>query len=494
MIFEKSWKLPEGWVWTSLGQVCELSPRLQSQGIGEDALVSFIPMSAVDDHYGAIRDSRTKPLRDVRHGYTAFREGDVLFAKITPCMENGKVAVARNLSNGLGFGSTEFHVIRPLGGMPPEWVYHYLRREAFRSEAAHHMTGTAGQKRVPREYMAQASFPLPPLPEQRRIVAKIETLRAKSRIAQQALASVPKLMIQLRLAVLAEAFRGRLTERDSTDEAAVSPLEWIQENRLVRNDSRSAREERRERELVQEPGDGLWTLPENWRWVPVAEVAEIVGGGTPRRNESRYYEKGTVPWAVPSELDPDRIMLITDTREHLTEAAIGKKSARLLPPGTVLFSSRASIGKIAIAGRPMVTNQGFANFVPRNIIDPWYLAYCLRLLTKEILRLASGTTYLEVAKSALKTFHIPLAPLAEQQRIVDRIEFLLSQMLSVDSAAQAAVERSHQIDQSVLNKAFRGQLVGHDPNDEPATVLLENIRSRDGAKRPPARQRTLVDA
>jgi type I restriction enzyme, S subunit len=137
----------------------------------------------------------------VAKGFTAFREGDVLFAKITPCMENGKVAIATGLTNGLGRGSTEFFVIRTNGEVLSEYVFHFLRRDDFRQEAKRNFTGTAGQQRVPRAFMENARIPLPPLEEQRRIVdilnraASIRRLRDQANATLRAL--IPALFIKM---------------------------------------------------------------------------------------------------------------------------------------------------------------------------------------------------------------------------------------------------------------------------------------------------------
>src|SRR5690606_26385385 len=132
--------------------------------------------------------------------------------------------------------------------------------------------------------------------------------------------------------------------------------------------------------------------------------------------------------------------------------------------GTVLFSSRASIGKIAIAGVPMTTNQGFANLTAFDGINPWYLAYGLRVFTEQIKELGSGTTYLEIAKSALREFLFPVAPSNEQLRIAEKIEALFEQSRTTREALDEILALLRQFRQAVLAASFRGELSTRDPN------------------------------
>ena len=167
-----------------LGELCTVNPRKRkSEHSVEDVVVSFVPMAAVDERFGTIAVREERPLSDVSKGFTAFENGDVLFAKITPCMENGKIALARNLANGVGRGSTEFFVLRPDDRVLGEYIYHFLRQLRFREAAKKSFTGTAGQQRVPKSFMENALVPLPTLDEQQRIVgilnraARTERLR-----------------------------------------------------------------------------------------------------------------------------------------------------------------------------------------------------------------------------------------------------------------------------------------------------------------------------
>lgn len=222
-------------------------------------------------------------------------------------------------------------------------------------------------------------------------------------------------------------------------------------------------------------------LPPGWVLANLGCLAELVGGGTPERKRAEFYDGGIIPWATPTDIQPERILTVRETSTRITELGLRKSSARVLPVGTVLFSSRASIGKIGIAAIPMATNQGFANLIPFECVDSRYLAYCLRRFTKEIRALASGTTYLEVSKSALREFAVPVAPLPEQRRIVTKIEGLLEESRTAGEALDRVPSLLKKFRQSVLAAAFRGDLTRawreQNPGVEHAFVVLERIRA-----------------
>ena len=168
-----------------LSEVAELNPALR-EPLGEDDLVSFLPMSAVNVDLTVVLDRELRSYRDVRKGYTPLTSNDVLVAKITPCFENGKIARAQ-LSQRYGFGSTEFHVIRADSQrLDPRYLAHFLRQPRIRREGEQRMTGSAGQRRVPKQFLAELILPVPALSEQRRIadiLDKADALRAKRRAA-----------------------------------------------------------------------------------------------------------------------------------------------------------------------------------------------------------------------------------------------------------------------------------------------------------------------
>lgn len=183
------------WPHVRIGDVCDLNPRLpKTHTLNDDDAVSFVPMAAVSELSGTIQTRSTRRFAEVRKGYTPFQNNDVLFAKITPCMENGKAAIARDLVHGYGFGSTEFHVLRAGENVLPEWLHFFVRQATFRHEAKRNFTGTGGQQRVPATFVANTLIPLPPLPEQRRIVDLLTRAEGIVRLRREAAAKAAELI------------------------------------------------------------------------------------------------------------------------------------------------------------------------------------------------------------------------------------------------------------------------------------------------------------
>ncbi len=161
---------PFEWGLTTLGECCELNPR-RPRDLKTDSDYSFVAMPSVSED-GRIDASIERPYSEVYKGFTYFAENDVLFAKITPCMENGKGGVAKGLKNGVGFGSTEFHVLRPIKGISdPYWLYIITMFSKFRFDAEKVMTGTGGQRRVPITYLSEYRIALPPIELQAQFAA-----------------------------------------------------------------------------------------------------------------------------------------------------------------------------------------------------------------------------------------------------------------------------------------------------------------------------------
>lgn len=173
---DESLLLPDGWSWTCVDRLGEVSPRNRAP---DDTDAGFIPMTLIPVDYRDKAFPERRPWGDVRHGFTHLANGDVAVAKITPCFQNAKSFVVRDLPNGIGAGTTELHVIRPTPGVvDPNFLLIFFKSRSFLAGGVQRMTGTAGQQRVPRDYFANCPLGLPPLAEQHRIVAKVDELMA----------------------------------------------------------------------------------------------------------------------------------------------------------------------------------------------------------------------------------------------------------------------------------------------------------------------------
>ncbi|UYP21817.1 restriction endonuclease subunit S [Bacillus velezensis] len=227
IIEEQSEYIPCKWKWVRLGEVVQVNPpKKKLNEVSEEQKCTFIPMPAVSDKTGKIEEPEEREYGKVKKGYTFFLENDVLFAKITPCMENGKSAIARQLKNGFGYGSTEFHVLRTSEYVNEQYIHYLVRSQRFRAKAKREMTGAVGQQRVPKEFLLNYPFPLPPKEEQDAIVNILDDIFAKDNCSKFNLQLESELDI-LKKCILSKAFRGELGTNDPSEESAVELLKEV---------------------------------------------------------------------------------------------------------------------------------------------------------------------------------------------------------------------------------------------------------------------------
>lgn len=218
----------ESWEEKNLGDVCTVNPKkIDAKNLDDNLEVSFVPMAAVSDVFGEIVNHEVKNLQDVRTGFTNFSEGDVIFAKITPCMENGKSAIVGSLVNDIGYGSTEFYVLRCKEELYNKYLYHMVRNTTFRAEAKAVMTGAVGQQRVPKTFLQEYQLLLPSLPEQHEIVRLIDDLLTRERAAQQAAEQALASIDLMKKSILACAFRGELGTNKASEASALELLRQV---------------------------------------------------------------------------------------------------------------------------------------------------------------------------------------------------------------------------------------------------------------------------
>ncbi len=201
----------------------------------------------------------------------------------------------------------------------------------------------------------------------------------------------------------------------------------------------------------------LWELPTSWCWTPIGDATDVIGGGTPSTTNPKNFE-GSIPWITPADMSGYLGKTISGGARFISEQGLADSGARWLPKGAVLFSSRAPIGYVAVATRPVTTNQGFKSFVPRNGLNSDYLYYWLTSAKQHAEALASGTTFLELSGAKAALIPLPLAPTAEQTRIVEKLEELLSDHDAGVAELKAAQKKLGQYRQSLLKAAVEGAL------------------------------------
>ena len=220
---EQPYKLPDSWVWVRLGDIVEINPNKIKINIDENELVDFIPMKNVSENSPEIIENNFEKFKNLQKGYSQFIENDILFAKITPCMENGKTAIVSNLKEKIGYGSTEFHVLRSTKIISNKLLYNFLKQQRFRKDAKYNMTGSVGFRRVPTEFMRSYPFPLPPLEEQQEIVRVLDEVLENENKVKELLELEERIDI-LEKSILHKAFKGELGTQNSSDESAMELL------------------------------------------------------------------------------------------------------------------------------------------------------------------------------------------------------------------------------------------------------------------------------
>ncbi len=394
------------WPLVSLERIALVNPKNGDLGdLPDDLLVGFVPMQSVSEEAAAITTAEVRPLGEVRRGYTAFREHDVLFAKITPCMENGKIAIARGLPNGIGFGSTEFHVLRAGASVLPEYLYYFLRQGSFRAAAKRHMRGGAGQQRVPEDFVRKERIPLPPVSEQRRIVEILDQADRLRRLRAEADAKADRILPAILTRVLG------------------SPASWF-----------------------SDPGSRA-----------LGDLVEIVSGATPSKANELYWSGG-VPWVSPKDMKRD---FLADSEDHVSRAAVLESNLKLVEPGSVLIVVRGMIlardVPVALNLVPVTINQDMKALIPRgNGITGsflWAVLHVARTALRTLVRTAAhGTRKLETPE--LMQFRV-VVPAAKH---IARIDAAVRDHQAFLSRRERSKNKINRLFDVLLGRAFDGTL------------------------------------
>ena len=441
---EIPFEIPESWTWGRLSNMVLINSK---NYVDDNKEAAFIPMEKIEATYLSSYTYTVRKWREIKSGYTHFADGDVAFAKITPCFQNRKSMILNNLPNGIGAGTTELKVLRPYRNtLSVEYLLFFLESPYFVEEAV--FKGTANQQRIISGYLENKLFPLPPLNEQRRIAEKIK----KSIVAVEQYGKVQdkledlnnNLNTLLKKSVLQEAIQGKLVPQDPNDEPASVLLQHIKEEkqRLVKEGKLKKKDivdsiiykgednkyyEQIGRDTIEISNEILFDLPCSWQWVRFGQIVRMSIGKTPARGEVSYWSKATIPWVSISDMTNSEH--INKTKEKISVAA-SSVMGEISPVGSLLMSFKLTVGRTSILNIDAYHNEAIISIYPF-IDDKYalrdYLFYTLPFLSnmgdsKDAIK---GKT---LNSKSLKSLLIPLPPLREQRFIINRLDELYARL------------------------------------------------------------------
>lgn len=420
--------LPSHWDQKRLRFALRMNPSKGEIDLDAADLVSFVPMDAVGE-YGGIRLDDERELGDIGGGYTYFRDHDVVAAKITPCFENGKGALARGLTSGVAFGTTELHVMRAhQDKLAPQFLFYLTISDIFRKTGESEMYGAGGQKRVPESFIKDFRAGLPPIEEQESIVRFLDfkTAQVDALIAKK------------------EALLEKLTEKRTAlighaVTKGLDPSAPLQDSGVV----------------------WLGKVPAHWRISRIKFVARIGNGSTPRRDRSDYWADGHFPWLNSSVVNQEEVM---ESDQFVTELALKECHLPIIQPPAALIGitgqgkTRGMASKLSFKA---TINQHLAYVKPLAAeIGVDYLVYLFER-AYAFLRNESdggGSTKGAITCEQIANLQIPLPPLSEQLAIEKHVSEAIEQTREMCRKISVAIKRLREYRSALITNAVTGKI------------------------------------
>lgn len=416
--------IPESWTWVRIAQLVTLNPK---NDLEDDAETAFAPMPCVMDGFRNQHTYEVKKWKEIKKGFTHFAEGDIAVAKITPCFQNRKSVIFRNLPNGYGAGTTELTVMRTVNEtVSSKYLLWFFKTDYFISNGVKSFTGTAGQQRVHKDYIATCLIPLPPLAEQKRIVAKIEELMPYIDRYEQAWSKLENLNkrfpVDIQKSILQMAIQGKLVEQRPEEGTGEELYRQIQSEKraLVK-----AGKIKKEKPLPVIAEDEIpFDIPDNWKWVRLRDIISVLGDGI--HGTPVFDDTGGYYFVNGNNLVKGKIVFKSDTKKVSIDEY--EKHKKPLDENTILISINGTIGNYAFyAGEPIILGKSACYFSVLTGIDKEYIRHLIntKFFMDYAVKEATQTTIKNVSLKAMRMFPVPLPPFAEQKRIVAKLEEIL---------------------------------------------------------------------
>lgn len=382
------------WVMKKLKDIADFNPR---ESLVKGTVAKKIAMDKLQPFCRDVPGYELEPFS----GGTKFRNGDTIMARITPCLENGKTAKVNILDDGeVGFGSTEYIVFRAKEGVDEDFIYYLVCSPLVREPAIKSMVGSSGRQRVQTDVVQNLEIMVPDYEEQRRISGLLKSLDDK------------------------------IAANTEVNKNLEEQMDALYADLFVRN---------------SDPA---------WKNGTISDLGDIVGGSTPSKKVDAYYTDHGIAWITPKDLSQDHSKFFSHGEVDITELGLSNSSAVMMPAGTVLFSSRAPIGYIAIAANELCTNQGFKSVVPKAEIGTAFVYCFLKANLPIIESMASGSTFKEVSGSTMKSVPAIIPDLG----IISWFNGFAKPLLLEQQNLEAENRRLTQIRDSLLPQLMNGEL------------------------------------
>ena len=423
---EIPFELPEGWAWARINTACIINPR---NNIDDKTEVSFVPMANISEGYANSFVSDSRLWCKVKTGYTHFAENDIGIAKITPCFENKKSVVFTGLINGYGAGTTELHIIRTITGLiMPEYLLCFAKRNDFILGGVQTFSGDVGQQRVTKDYIANYLFSLPPLNEQKRIISAIKEAYYIIENIEKTKLGLIEDIDKAKSKLLDLAIRGKLVPQDQNDEPASVLLEriraekeeLIKQGKIKRDKKESVIFKGDDNSYYEKIGDSVacidaelpFEIPDSWCWARLSSFTEVIMGSSPRSqdicSDSNYTEfhQGKIYFSD---------YFLKESNQYT------KKISKIAPENSVLLCVRAPVGEVNITDREICIGRGLSSIHAYDKIQNNFLFYWLKTQKRVLVNKSTGSTFSAITIDTVKNILLPIPPINEQLRIIQKI-------------------------------------------------------------------------
>jgi type I restriction enzyme, S subunit len=474
-----------GWCKAQLGDVTEL--RNIKIEPAETPKANYVSLEHIESNTSRLVAAGSAS--DVKSAKSQFRRGDVLYGKLRPYLNKVTVAPFD------GICSTDILVFAETEAISNRYLARLLSTRSTVDFATQHSQGI-NLPRVSALALSQLPVLVPPRNEQERIGAKLDELLQCTGSARSALESVQPLIRRFRQAVLAAAFRGDLTADWREKNPGVEPASVLLDR--IRKERRQKWEEAelaKRQAKGKTPSDYCWkekhieprsvfvqdlpVLPERWRWASVEQIAFVESGQTPPGVDGLSEDNGVVPWFRVSDMNSaGNEETLFNAAVRLSTESVVKLGLHVRPAGTMIFPKRGgaiATNKKRRLAQPSAYDLNLMGLVPVGSISD-YLWWWLQNI--DLGEIATGSAVPQINHGDIAPLFVPLPPLLELDAISEMLKNAFAQLADAAVSVDGAFETVDRLEDAILTKAFRGELVPQDPSDEPASILLERIRSQ----------------